>query len=98
MLDGEGEVGIGEGFILQCEVPPFAFEGFEAVTQHGPAQQHAVGKLLGRNGATRRTLAIIALIFARFGITTEIGMAFRSSLMARRLSAAFFVNKAVGSR
>lgn len=46
LLYGEGEVGIGEGLVLQCEVPPFAVKGLESVAQHGLAQYHAVGKLL----------------------------------------------------
>ncbi len=74
VFDREGEVGVGEGFVFQGEVPPLAVEGFEAVTQHGSAQQHTIGKLLSRNGAARRTLAIITRILARFRITTEVGM------------------------
>ena len=78
VFDREGEIGIGEGFVFQGEVPPFAIEGFEAVTQHGSAQQHTIGKLLSRNGAACGTLAVIACVLARFRIATEIGMTFNT--------------------
>ena len=31
----EGEVGVGEGFVLQREVPPFAIEGYHTDEQNG---------------------------------------------------------------
>ena len=45
--DGEGEIGIGEGLVLQREVPPLGVEGLEAVSEHGAAQNHSVLELLG---------------------------------------------------
>ena len=32
LLNREGELGVGEGFVLQGEVPPLGVERFEAVT------------------------------------------------------------------
>lgn len=42
----EGEVGIGEGLVLQGKVPPLSVERLEAVTEHGLSQNHAVLELL----------------------------------------------------
>ena len=81
MLDGEGEVGVWERLILQREVPPFGVERFKTVTEHGVAQEHSVGELCSRNGASDRRLAIVAGVLARLGIATEIGMALRSELV-----------------
>ena len=44
--DGEGEVGVGVGFVFEDEVPPFFGDGFEAVAEHDVAEQHTVGELL----------------------------------------------------
>lgn len=38
--------------IVQREVPPLTVEGLETVPHHGLAQHHAVGKLLGCDGAS----------------------------------------------
>ena len=46
LLDGEGEVGVGEGLVFQREVPPFCIEGLETVTHHGITENHAVLELL----------------------------------------------------
>lgn len=40
--------------IVQREVPPLTVEGLETVPHHGLAQHHAVGKLLGSDGAPLR--------------------------------------------
>ena len=47
LLNRDVEVCRGVGLVLQGEVPPLAAEGLEAVTEHGVAQNHAVGELLG---------------------------------------------------
>ena len=38
--------------IVQREVPPLTVEGLETVPHHGLTQHHAVGKLLGCDGAS----------------------------------------------
>ena len=48
LLDRESEVGVGEGFVLQGEVPPLGIERLETVTEHGLTQNHTVLELLGR--------------------------------------------------
>lgn len=35
VLDREGKVGVWEGFILECEVPPLAIEGYHTDEQNG---------------------------------------------------------------
>lgn len=40
--DGEGEVGVGVGLVLEDEVPPFFVDGLEAVLEHQAAQEHPV--------------------------------------------------------
>ena len=59
-------------------MPPFAVEGLEAVTEHGFAQDHPVGELLGCDAPCRRTLMVVTIIFAGVRIATEIRMAFRT--------------------
>ena len=46
LLDGKGEVGVGERLVFQREVPPFCMEGLETVTHHGITENHAVQALL----------------------------------------------------
>ena len=43
--DGEVEVGVGEGFVRETEVPPLVVEGQEAVAHHSRAQDHSVVEL-----------------------------------------------------
>ena len=45
----ESEIGVREGLVLQCEVPPLAVQRLEAVAQHRGAQDHAVAELLRRD-------------------------------------------------
>ena len=59
-LDGEGEVGAGEGFVLQGEVPPLGVQGLEAVGEHGAPEDHAVCKLLRGDASAGRSLGVIA--------------------------------------
>ncbi len=75
LFHGEGEVGVGEGLVFEGEVPPFAVEGLESVTEHRLAQDHTVGKLLWGNAAACGTLAVVARIFTRLGIAAEVRMA-----------------------
>ena len=53
MIYREGEIGVGEGFVLQREMPPLRVERLEAVTEHGLAQDHAVLELFGGDAAFR---------------------------------------------
>ena len=78
MFHGEGEVGVREGLVFEGEMPPFAIEGLESVTEHRLAQDHTVGKLLWGNAAACGTLAVVARIFTRLGIAAEVRMALRS--------------------
>ena len=34
LADGEGEIGVGEGFVAQREMPPLAIESLKAVTEY----------------------------------------------------------------
>jgi len=65
----EGKIGVGEGLVLQSEVPPFAVVGLEAVGHHGAAQYHAVLELFGCE------VAVLTGVFACLGIATVVGMA-----------------------
>ena len=76
--DGKREISFGERLIVQREVPPLGVEWPEAVTQHRTTQDHAIGELLCGDYPTNGTLAVIARIFARFRISTEVGMALRT--------------------
>ena len=51
MFHRKRKVSIGEGLILQREVPPLTTDRFETMTHHRPTQDHAVSKL-GRRNAT----------------------------------------------
>ena len=73
--DGEGEVGVGEGLVAKREVPPLGVECLEAVGEHGAAEYHAMGKLLGRDAAAGGTLAVVARVLAGLGVAAEVGMA-----------------------
>ena len=77
LLDGEGEVGVGEGLVLQGEVPPLGIERLEAVTEHRLTQNHAVLELLGGDAAFGAgwRFAVVAGIFAGLGIAAEVGVA-----------------------
>ena len=44
--DGEGEVGVGEWFVAEREVPPFGVQRLKAAFEHGFTQNHAVAELL----------------------------------------------------
>ena len=50
----KGEIGVGEGFVLQGEVPPLGIERLKAVAHHSLTQNHTVMELLGGDGATNR--------------------------------------------
>ena len=78
LTDGEGEIGVGEGFVAQREVPPLTIESLEAVTEHCVAENHAVGELLSGDGATSWTLMVITSILACLGVSAEVGMALRT--------------------
>ena len=58
LLDREGEVSVGERFVLQCEVPPLGVERLEAMAEHCLTQNHTVLELLGSDATFRigRTL------------------------------------------
>ena len=77
LFHGEGEVGVGEGLILEGEMPPLAVEGLESVTEHRLAQDHAVGELLWGDAAACGALAVVARIFARLRVAAEVRMALR---------------------
>ena len=74
LLDGEGEIGVGEGLVLQGEVPPLGVERLEAVALHSLTKNHAVLKLFGGDATTFGALAVIPIILSRFGIAAEVGM------------------------
>ena len=44
--DGEGEVGVGEWFVAEREVPPLGVQRLKAAFEHGFTQNHAVAELL----------------------------------------------------
>lgn len=46
LFDGEIEIGVGVGLILQREMPPFGFKRLEAVAQHRLPQDQTIGLLL----------------------------------------------------
>ena len=52
LADGEVEGAVGEGLVVELEVPPFAATGGEAGGDHGFLEEHAVGVLLGCDGGT----------------------------------------------
>ena len=68
LADGDVEVGVGEGLVAEGEVPPFAVEGFEAVAQHGLAQNHAVSELGGGEG-------VVGAVGAGGGVAAAAGVA-----------------------
>ena len=90
LADWEVEVGVGEGFVLQCEVPPLGGERLETVAHHGVAEQHTVAELFLRDGsllrclmdvilqarfAIRRGLKVEARELLCLGVSTKVGMA-----------------------
>ena len=68
LLNWKGEIGVGEGLVLEGEVPPLAIIGLEAVTQHSRAENHTVGELRGGDG-------VILTVFHSLGVATAVGMA-----------------------
>ena len=46
LFNGEIEIGVGVGLILQREMPPFGFKRLEAVAQHRLPQDQTIGLLL----------------------------------------------------
>lgn len=48
--DGEIEIGVGIGLILQGEMPPFALVGLETVVHHSLTKQHTVVELFAGDG------------------------------------------------
>ena len=86
LLYGEGEIGVGIGFVAQGEMPPFAVERPEAVAQHGIAKYHAVGKLYLRD-------CVVRTVCARDGVASTIGMAFA----AKPIKCAAHVNFFLGT-
>ena len=78
LLHWESEVSVREGLVAEGEMPPLGVEGLEAVTEHGLAEDHAVGKLLSGDGAASRRLGAVARIFARLRIAAEVGMTLRT--------------------
>ena len=53
LLHREGKVSVGEGFVLQREVPPLGVEGLKAMTEHSLTENHAVLELLGGDATFR---------------------------------------------
>ena len=78
LLNREGKVSIREWLFFQRKMPPFGIERLEPMTEHCLTQNHAVGELLSRNGATYGRFVIIACVFARFRIAAEIRVTLRS--------------------
>ena len=58
--------------------------------EHGLAQDHTVFKLRGRNAATGGAFAVVASVFACFGIAAKIGMAFGTEPVERAAHIDFF--------
>ena len=71
----ESEIGVGEWLIGEGEVPPFGGDRLEAVTHHGRTENHSIVELLGSDATPGGTLAVVASIFASFGISAKVGMA-----------------------
>ena len=93
--DGKSEVGLGEWLVLQREVPPLAANSLEPMTQHGPTQNHTVGKLLGSNAATFGRLGVFARILARLGIAAEVRVTFRTEPVERPAHVHLFLRRHV---
>ena len=73
----EGEIGVGEGLVSQCEVPPFGIYRLETVAQHHLAQQHTVLELLLAN-------AVVRHVFKGVGVTAEVWVTLYTEPIERR--------------
>ena len=91
LAHGEGEIGVGEGFVAEGEVPPLAVEGFEAVTEHSLTENHAVAKLGFGDAPAGRTLVVVAGVLTCLGVAAEVGMALWSEPVEGAAHVEFFL-------
>ena len=84
--DGEIEIGVGIGLVLQGEMPPFALVGLETVVHHSLTKLHAVVELLARDSVVGEVLNTHLVDIT----TTAVGMALATEPIERTTHIEFF--------